>query len=351
MKIVFIIDHFGNGGAERVVSVLASSMVQKSHNVSVIVSKDIMNYTLDKSIKYYIALDKSNYKVVRRINKVKAIRKFLNDINPDVIFAFGYYMNLYAVIATWGLRKFKLIISERTDPRSEPVNKIARRIRDILYKKADILVCQTEQAKQYFSKIQQKKCVIIPNPIISNLPPKYTGERKKTIVTACRLHKQKNIPLLLKAFEEIQKKYPEYRLIIYGDGNLRNELIDLSISLGIFEKVSFPGFEKNLHDKIVDAGMYVSSSDYEGISNSMLEVMGMGLPVICTDCPVGGASMVIKNGINGLLVPVGNCKKLIAAMEQVICNPIQAEQYGRNALYVNEEFNVNKICDKWMALI
>ena len=66
--------------------------------------------------------------------------------------------------------------------------------------------------------------------------------------------------------------------------------------------------------------MFVSSSDFEGLSNSMLEAMAMGIPTICTDCPCGGAKMVIENGINGLLTPVGDKDELSAAMQQVADN-------------------------------
>ena len=67
--------------------------------------------------------------------------------------------------------------------------------------------------------------------------------------------------------------------------------------------------------------MFVSSSDFEGISNSMLEALGMGLPVVVTDCPVGGARMVIKSGENGILVPVGDTQAMYEAMRSVLKDP------------------------------
>lgn len=351
MKIVFVIDHFGNGGAERVVSVLSDSMVKSNHEVIVVVSKDDKNYEVNQKIKYLVAETSISNKILRRIHKTNIIKKYIEQEHPDIVFSFGYYMNLYVLAACKNNRSYKLVISERTDPIAEPNNKVLRMIRNICYKKADILVCQTDQASEYFTMIPKKKKVVIPNPIKSDLPTRNLCDRKKTIVTACRLEKQKNLTLLIDAFKEIEKNHPEYRLIIYGDGSLKDSLKQYVLDSELVDKVEFPGFSKDIHNEIIDAGMYVSSSDYEGISNSMLEAMGIGLPIICTDCPVGGAAMAIENGVNGLLVPIGNKKELVSAIETYICNPELAEKYGIKSLEVNERFNVNRISEMWLGLL
>lgn len=90
---------------------------------------------------------------------------------------------------------------------------------------------------------------------------------------------------------------------------------------------SFEGFRNDVHEKIADATMFVMSSDYEGLSNALLEAMAMGLPCISTDSPPGGARMVIRNGQNGLLVPVGNKEKLMEAMDSIAANAEMAEKW------------------------
>lgn len=351
MTIVFVIDHLGNGGAERVVSVLANNMIVLGHEVYLVVVKDERNYALDEKIHYIVAESSHQGKLARRVDRVKALTEIIRGIQPDVVFSFGYYMNLYTVMACRKIKGCKLIISERTDPATEPAGIIKQKIRNLIYLKADLLVCQTEQAKKYFSNRQQNKCTVIPNPIISVLPDPHNGERRKTIVTACRLEKQKNLPLLIRAFSSVHEKHPEYKLVIYGDGSLRSELEQLVASKNLKEFVLFPGFKKDIHEEILDASMYVSSSDYEGISNSMLEAMGMGLPIICTDCPVGGAALAIEDHVNGILVPVGDEGSLTDAMLFYIENQETAEQYGKMAMSIKQRFNVDTISQKWIDLI
>ena len=97
--------------------------------------------------------------------------------------------------------------------------------------------------------------------------------------------------------------------------------------------------------------MFVSSSDYEGMSNSMLEAMAMGLPCVCTDCPAGGARAVIKDGENGLLTPVGDSHALYLAMKKIAENPGLANKLSQNSVKIRNKQSVDKIIKKWMELI
>ena len=122
-------------------------------------------------------------------------------------------------------------------------------------------------------------------------------------------------------------------------------------TLGIEDRVIFEGFRNDVHEKIADATMFVMSSDYEGLSNALLEAMAMGLPCISTDSPPGGARMVIKNGQNGLLVPVGNKEKLMEAMDSIAANAEMAEKMGRNAAEMRDLLSEERICSQWEKLI
>ena len=97
--------------------------------------------------------------------------------------------------------------------------------------------------------------------------------------------------------------------------------------------------------------MYVNSSDHEGISNAMLESMAIGLPVVCTDCPCGGARMIIKNEQNGMLVPVNDKDALRKAMEKVISDNTLRKNISKEASKLKDELNQEKIVGKWKELI
>ena len=108
---------------------------------------------------------------------------------------------------------------------------------------------------------------------------------------------------------------------------------------------------KNVHEAVIKDAMYVNSSDYEGISNAMLEAMAIGMPVVCTDCPIGGAKATINNGENGLLVPIQNPEALASAMNRMIEDNELADKLSHNASQIREELSLDKITEKWMQLL
>ena len=120
---------------------------------------------------------------------------------------------------------------------------------------------------------------------------------------------------------------------------------------GIVENVEFLPFSVNVHEKIIKDAMYVNSSDYEGMSNAMLEAMAIGMPVVCTDCPIGGASSIIKNHVNGMLVPVSDSKALYQAMKMIIENQELEKQISVNASKIRQELSLTNIAEMWMELI
>jgi len=149
----------------------------------------------------------------------------------------------------------------------------------------------------------------------------------------------------------VSQIHKDYKLIIYGRGHMLRELKLPRKKLNLEEKVKFPGYVDNLMERIKNASIYVSSSDFEGISNSMLEALAMGIPSICTDCPVGGAAMVIENNKNGILIPVGDVKALSGAMLKIIEDKEFANLLSTEAVKVRKKYDVSKICKKWIDII
>ncbi len=147
------------------------------------------------------------------------------------------------------------------------------------------------------------------------------------------------------------RDYPEYKLRIFGEGECWQELIDHSKEKDLTGSVIFEGFDSNLHERIRSSKMFVSTSDFEGLSNSMLEAMAIGLPTICTDCDGGGARMMIQDHENGLLVPKGDVNAVYHAMKEIIENPDLAKKLSEEAYKIREELSAEKIVKKWMEVI
>lgn len=350
-KIMFVIGQLSNGGAERVVSVLANSFADKGFDVSVVtLIKDEVAYELDKKVNYINIHTAFQNKLLRIASRTSGLRKTIKNIAPDVIIAFTTEINLYAIVAN-KFSEIPLIISERNDPYRDPPQKIVRKLRDAMYRNADGFVFQTPDAKAYFSRILKDKGTVIPNPISGNLPERYEGERTKRIVTVSRLYPQKNLGLLIRAFANVHKDFSEYRLEIYGDGYLREELCELTRSMGIWEYVDFKGYQTDVYKKIYDTALFVLPSDYEGISNAMLEALGMGIPVVCTDCPIGGARMFISNYENGILVPVNDEAALTEAMRRILLDKELSDRISANATEICNILSPDKIADKWCGYI
>ena len=163
--------------------------------------------------------------------------------------------------------------------------------------------------------------------------------------------------LLVNVFELFAKHYTIYELYIYGDavGNGAEGYIDRikeAINrLDCKDSIHILPAQKDIHNLILDYAMFVSSSDFEGMSNSMLEAMAIGLPTICTDCPAGGARAIIKDHENGILVPVNDEQALANAMKEVAGNPALAEQLSVNGTKIREKLAVDKIVNQWMEII
>ena len=344
-KIFFVTNGLPGGGAERVMSVLANYLDDKKYEVSFIMLRKIKEaYELNDGIKRYYREKKHKGDF---LGEMKYIHQFEKN-NPNAVFiSFFTYQSLYTILASIGT-KAKVIVSERNDPEKTVSGKKMNFIRNLLYgcKKCTAIVFQTNGAKNYFSSKIQKKGIIILNPIRKNLPNQVRKKNSKKIVSVGRLNQQKNYTFAL-----FCRKNNDYTLEIYGKGEQEEMLKNLTKSLKIENNVIFEGFREDVHERIADARMFVIASDYEGLSNALLEAMAMGLPCISTDSPPGGARMVINNGQNGLLVPVGDKEKLEEAMSLIADNTEIAEKMGRNAAELKELLSEKKICIQWEKLI
>jgi len=349
-EILFVSNFLGNGGAARVITVLAESFMKSGWKVSICSFPfEGMEYSKTPGINYII-LEQKGSGAGKKINRIKELRKEFKKHKDAVIVSFEYFMNMQTVIAAFGLRN-KLVLSERNDPQRVGGQFPTYIIRNILYSDCDVLVNQTEDAKAYFPKYIQKKAVVIPNAVKDDLPSVYEGRRNKTIVNFCRLEKQKNLPLLIDAFEEFSISHPDYSLEIYGNGKEEEALRSYISKKKTKDKILLHKAVPDIHEKIVGSAMFVSSSDYEGISNSMLEAMAIGLPVICTDCPCGGAKMMIEDGVSGILTPVGDKDSLVRAMSRVADDRKLAEYLSRNGKEIRERYSADRITEMWKKVV
>ena len=396
--IVIMTNNFANGGTERRAMVLANEFYKKGCKVTFLVTKKIYQdvlYDLNKDIDILNVEDLENAEPITRKKAEKWIRKKQKSLNllhkiskklkcQDIYIKrkknlLGELSTLRAFIISNSdaiYIAFGIQVYEKLAYASEGIN--CKRIftdvsatqfmqsieEEILYKKvffklareADFCVFQTEQQKSYYGKHVKNNGVVIRNPLSSDLPYKYEGERQKKIVNFCRTHPAKNLMLLINAFVKFSEFYPEYELIIYGATSTKmaedykQELLTYVEKIGMSEKIKILNAIPNVHQKIYDYSMFVSSSVLEGLSNSMIEALAIGLPCVCTDCLGGGAREMIVDGENGLLIPNNDVEAMSKAMCRMIDEKGLAERCSNNAYKIREELAVENIVDKWLQL-
>lgn len=353
-KILFYIYSLNKGGAERVLLTLAENLKSKYEVVILTDAYDNMEYTLPQGIR---RIDLNGY--INQIPGVKnssirrlmAIRKCCKTEKPDKVISFMASSSIRAVLANLFTGR-KVIVTIRSNPYDDYGNIKKRLLLQWVFLYAEKIVCQTSYQTEYFCRLLRRKCVVIPNPLFPDffMEP-YEGERDKEIVSVGRLYDYKNHKLMIHAFARVADEFPDYKMIIYGEGPYREEL-EKEIRLFKLEKrVFLPGDSSQVAEVIRKAALFVLPSDTEGMPNALMEAMSLGLPVISTDCPCGGPKSLIQHGEDGMLCEVGNVTDMALLMRKVLGDYKLQKKLGRNALSIRERCHIDKISEKWSHVI
>ena len=334
-------------GAERVISYIANYYAEKGYKVDIIVLLlTKCGYDLHPNVRIVSFVRDKKYRFQNIFYWIKNIRKYIIETNPVRIISFSMYVNIFTLIACIGLKK-DILISERNDPSSDGRRLLDRMLTKVLYPYASKIVFQTKRAQKCFSMKIQNRSKIIGNPI--SVYCEASDLKDDKIVTVGRLELQKNHLLLLRAFAILLKKYPNLKLEIYGTGSLLNKLNLECKNLGICQNVFFMGNRSNIHSFLKDAKAFILSSDFEGLSNALLEAMMMGLPCVSTNC--AGSDEVIINGVNGLITPIGQAKEMADAIDRILTDGDFAKRIGKNAKESMSSFKSDIVIEQWVKYI
>lgn len=348
MKILFFIGTLSEGGAERVVSTLASCLVEKGFDVEILkYYKSDNSFYLSPKLK--ITSLEELTKTKNKINNLKYLRNYVKN-NANIFISFLAPFNIYSLVATNGINVTR-IVADRNDPRKIPSNFFIRKLRDYLYSKADGVVLQTNDNMSYFNETIQSKSTVIVNPFDTKDKKglALTANKENVIVNVARLEKQKNQKMLIEAFNELKDELNDYRLEIYGEGSYKKELEVLINSLNLQKKVILKGEQDDILNRIKSAKLFVLSSAFEGMPNSLIEAMCIGLPVLSTR--VSGSNELIENDINGLLIDIDNKEQLKNAIRKILNDSNYSNNLANNATKICEIVDSNVVVDKWIDFI
>lgn len=350
--IAMFISSLNKGGSERVLVNLAEYFYSRDYRITIVTQYKTDNeYEISDGIRRIYSeiteaeIGKSRIgNFCRRFGKLRNIWK---KEKPDLILSFIGKNNIMAILTSRFL-SIPTVVSVRGEPKEEYYSRLLRLAAGVFFPLADGIILQTKASKDFFGKAIQKKSVIMPNSLNpSFIRDVYEGERDKQIVAVGRIDENKNHRMIINAFAALAKQYPEYHLTIYGEGELRQELIEKTKEMGLQERIHLPGSISDVATAIRKASVFILASRSEGMPNTLMEAMALGIPVISTDCPCGGPRDLIEDGVNGLLTEVDNQKMLEEQLQKIISDKEFADKLGKNASKIQEELNPALINQKW----
>ena len=359
-RITLILPDLIAGGAQRIVLNLAKGFIENNYQVDLLlltnkgnffgkipVKVKLLRLRNNLDLSYFISLPLSGFKFIR----------YLHKNSPDILISSLTGTNLF-ILALRKLSgiKIPLIVIEHSVLKNVKCKIIKLMIKRI-YPLADKIVCVSEgiQSDLLSLGIEKNKLVTINNPIdieyvlrqsILDCPHPWIQNKTTPVVLAVgRLVEAKGFDVLLQAFSQVLKNTSS-RLIILGEGPLRERLVDLSKRLEISQHIDFVGYVDNPYSYIKQSDVFVLSSKWEGFVGVLLEAMALGTSVVATNC-WASPSEILKNGQIGKLVPANDPSLLAEAIISTLLNPQNRVELMTRA----SEFKIENIVKKYVDLI
>lgn len=311
------------GGANRVIANLTEYFSSKKYEVILINDieprPEVKTYKVSNKVRRFFLDENKKYSnnITKQFKRIYTLRKLVKKENIDVVVSFMGPPNYRMLLATIGM-KTKKVVSVRNDPYREYGYGYRKVVARVIFRLTDACVFQTNDAKQYFPKSVQRKSKVIFNPVNTKFYNVCWKATEKSIAIVGRLQEQKNPLLVLEAFESIANEFPEYKLVYYGDGDLKDEIIKKSSMKNLENRVILHGRVSDVENYLAKSYIYVLSSDYEGMPNALMEAMAVGVPCISTNCPCGGPRSLIQDEKQGVLVPCKDVNALANAMRELL---------------------------------
>jgi glycosyltransferase involved in cell wall biosynthesis len=357
VRFAFYMPHLRTGGAERVTVNLANHFVARGERPLMLLDRrdGALIDALMPGVEV-VSLD-----APRTLLALPRLRRVLRDRHPAVLLSGITYNSPIAILAA-GLAggRTRVAVAEHTvlshelDERGPRDRAVVPRLLQLAYRHAAAILCPTEAIAADLARlcgIPRRRIEVLPNPVIgpdtAARAARPTGDvwlvgPDPVFVAAGRMTPVKDFSTLLAAFARVAA-HRSARLILLGDGPLREALTHEAASLGVADRVRLPGAVADPLPWFARAAAVVSSSRYEGFGNVLVEALACGTPVVSTDCP-GGPRSILDGGRYGRLVPVGDAPALAAAMLEVLDRRPDAALLRQGA----ERYTIERAGDQYL---
>jgi glycosyltransferase involved in cell wall biosynthesis len=371
IKVIFFISSLAGGGAERVMVDLLRSIDRKKFEPILVLlypcEDSPYRQCLPDEIRV-VAVARKSESVSAKLRQLLHFIRTVRKEKPDVILSMLTHNNIMAILS--GLLFRTRVIACEHNTLSEvikteegkrmlgiPVSLLVK----IFYRFADKIIAVSEGIGLNLISdfgIMSEKVKTIYNPIdlsrinasIPDSPEHaFFREQKPIVIAMGRLTQQKGFDILLKAFSRVISEI-DARLIVMGEGPDRTYLENIIRDVGIADKASLTGFQRNPHTFLAHSDIFVLSSRYEGLPMAILEAMACGIPVISTDCR-SGPREILQNGQCGILVPVGDESALAKAIISLLKNERQRENFSRLGKERLKDFSLDEIVRQYEEVI
>lgn len=360
VKVLFAIKTltYSVGGAERLAAILSGAMAERgidTHLLTFDAKEDVSFFDVHSKItRHWVETIKSLRKT--RLWEVPQIllslRRQAKEIQPDIVVAFMHSMFVPMQCALIGTG-IKVVLSEHTAPLYYQTRKAELWILRFFCLFAHSATIVSDAVRALYPRDIRRKMVILPNPVHSDFgmaDAAGMGKTEKTVLSVGRLDPGKDHKILIEAFFILAADYPDWRLLIIGEGPERNNLESLIALLNMERRVYLPGVTHDIDSIYKAAQIFVMPSRFESFGLVTAEAMSHALPVVgFADC--SGTNELVEDGVTGCLVQNRKAEDLAFAMRTLMDDPEKRDSCGKIGYKRSLKYAQEAVCMKWAEYI
>ena len=360
MRVALLVPTLEIGGVERMFANLANGLHQCGVEVDLVVGRagGDMEMVLEEDIHVF------DLECNHMTRSVTGVAKYLHARKPVAVIAGMTHCTAAAVAArSISRQKTKIIATEHNT-----MSKVVANSKGLKYRwlrrwgcwalnSADLIVAVSHGVANDLSEqtgILRQRLQVIYNPVITDafysdaaaavLHPWFQPGEPPVILAVGRLDKQKDFPMLVRAFSIVRKRRSA-RLMILGEGPDRSRIEKIAEEADLACHIALPGFEQNPYKFMNHAAVFAFSSQWEGFGVALVEALALGVPVVSTNCTYGPAE-ILCNGKFGALVPVGDHEAMARALLDALDNPVRNDSSEHL-----QQFTVRSVASNYLSVI